>query len=311
MNRTVKELEKEETDVSDEYYVNDAEIANKQGNYVFTVGNVGSGKSTLQNLLIYRLWSKEDIVLEYANQDGDHRHDKLLDVWSTSIKRGELPERTKEKTLQEFSVHITQGRRRPLKFSFLEISGEDIKSIVPTLDKDVKPKIYKPLVDYLKTKKRRINKRFIFVSDCSENRKNEHSASESSEDHLFKHLLTYMLSNNGLNIKRLDILFVASKWDLVNGEYRSAEQYFRKNFPQTRGMLNSDKVQVSYIPFSIGDLDTENVNGKIVQKIVSLESKYIDYVIQWIYSSFTGNDLIGLPKVKISFWDRVKRILRG
>ncbi len=45
----------------EEYQVRDEDFSHKEGNYIFTVGNVSSGKSTLQNILVYRLCQKDNV----------------------------------------------------------------------------------------------------------------------------------------------------------------------------------------------------------------------------------------------------------
>lgn len=297
------------SDDTTKYRVGDADIGNKTGNYIFTIGNVSAGKSTLQNLLIYRLWSREDILFEYSNKDGDHRHDKLLDDWVKRLQMGYLPDRTTQGLLQEFNITISQKRKKQLEINFLEISGEDIKSIVPTLDIEHKPKINEQLVAYLSTTKTRINKRFIFVSNAEENKKNKSSPSTIPEDILFNHFLTYLLGKNGLAMTKIKVLFVATKWDVVRSEYNTVQEYFRKNFPQTRGKLQSSKCETVFIPFSVGAIEKRPIDEKktnFEERIISLESRYVDLVIQWIYLTFTGNSLKGMPKISDSLLDKLR-----
>ncbi len=280
---TAELSEENEVELPEEngFIVHESDINNKKGNYIFTVGNVGSGKSTLQNIMIYRLFSAINIDFSVMNHYGDERHDYILNQWISNIKKGVLPERSKQGVLQEFNISISQKNKRKLNLNFLEISGEDIKSIVPTFEKDHKAKINALLENYLKLK--RINKKFIFISDASKNRKIGMRTAES-EDILFNHFLHYLLTPNGLNLKRIDVLFVASKWDLVKTEYRSVSQYFNQHLPQTMSILNSNKCHLTMMPFSIGEVTD--------QRITSLESIYIERLIQWIYYNFTYNQLI-------------------
>jgi len=299
-----------------EYAVTDDELADKQGNYVFTVGNVSSGKSTLQSLLVARLWSREDIQFRYNCQKGDHRHDHLLNEWVDNIRHGILPPRTKQGRLQEFNVSFGQAKKRHLDVSFLEISGEDIKSIVPTLDVDERPRLNTQLVEYLRAKKSRINKRFIFVSDCQANRAlAERSQPRStSEDILFNALLRYLLGKDGLAMERLNLLFVAAKWDTVTQDYRTVQQYFQRHFPQSRAVLQSERCTAVYVPFSVGTLadvaipDDSPDSQHLEKRIVSLESYYIDVVIQWLYHSFTGSQLRNMPKIRQGWPDKILRL---
>jgi energy-coupling factor transporter ATP-binding protein EcfA2 len=302
-----------------EYAVTDDELASKRGNFVFTVGNVASGKSTLQSLLVARLWSREDINFLYNCQKGDHRHDHLLNEWVDNIRHGILPPRTKQGRLQEFNISFGQLKKKPLDVSFLEISGEDIKSIVPALDPDDRPRLNSQLVEYLRAKKSRINKRFIFVSDCQANKeRTEHSGRRTtSEDILFNSLLRYLLGKDGLAMERLNLLFVAAKWDTVEKEYRSVSQYFARHFPQTRAVLQSERCTAVYVPFSVGTLadvevvDDDSQGRHFEKRIVSLEAFYIDVVIQWLYHSFTGNQLRNMPSIRKSWIDKIKRLFQA
>lgn len=300
-------------DDTEHYRVLDTELADKQGNYIFTIGDVGCGKSTMQNLMIARMWDLESIHLDYTSKSGDPRHDKLLNDWVVSIKSGRVPGRTDKGKLQEFSIRISQPKRKELELNFLEISGEDIKSIVPTLNLKKRPKINDQLVEYLRAKRSRINKRFIFVSDCEQAKKNAASQEppEFTEDILFNALLRYLLGKDGLAMERISVLFVAAKWDAVGSEYRSLAHYFKRQFPQTRAVLQSGRCNANYIAFSVGRIEEQCVaedpqgNKTYEGRITALEHKYVDVLIQWIYHSFTGNHLQGLPKIKPSLLDRV------
>ncbi len=302
------------------FSVSKEELSNKEGNYVFTVGNVGCGKSTLQNLLIARLWKLHNVNLEYASVTGDWRHDKLLNDWVVAIKHGHLPERTQQGRLQEFNIAISQPKRQKLTLNFLEISGEDIKSIVPTLDLSHRPKINSHLVEYLRTSKDKMNKRFIFVSDCEDNKRTSMEAEadkpEFTEDILFRALLHYLLGADGLRMERINVLFVAAKWDTVETEYKSVARYFNKNFPNSRAILSSDRCRAQYMPFSVGKIqDVQVVNKRtgeryFEKRITSLEHRYVDALIQWIYQTFTGNHLRGLTKVQLSNMDKLRKIFK-
>jgi hypothetical protein len=169
------------------------------------------------------------------------------------------------------------------------------------------------LVEYLRAKRNRINKRFIFVSDCEEAKRQHasHEQPEFTEDILFNALLRYLLGKDGLAMERISVLFVAAKWDAVGSEYRSLAHYFKKRFPQTRAVLQSGRCNANYIAFSVGRIEDvcvarDQQGNKIYEgRITSLEHKYVDILIQWIYHSFTGNHLKGLPKIKPSLLDRV------
>ncbi len=296
----------------EEYQVKDEDFHKKEGNYVFTVGNVSSGKSTLQNLLVYRLWSREDIGFEYGRNNGDHRHNALLNEWVDSFRQGILPGRTKKGTIQEFNISIHQKRKKELDLNFIEISGEDIKSIVPSVDSEKKPSVHRHLDKYLSADNA-INKRFIFVSNGEEHKKGRRVNANISEDILFDSFLRYLLSENQKGLQDINILFVISKWDIVREEYsNNYQKYIKHNFPQTLSILNGNRVKVMYLPFSVGKIEEQLVDSKNnlhENRIVSLDKVYVDRLIQWLYNTFTGETLKGFPPLKPNTWYRIAKIL--
>jgi hypothetical protein len=290
--------------------VDGSSIEGKSGNYLFTVGNVGSGKSTIQSSLIHRLWSDSRILFEYATTDGNPAHDAYLNGWVQNIGNGFFPERTKAGGVREFTVRFGQRKRPVLQLSFIEIAGEDIRSIVPSGSRreGEQPRLNEYLERYLKEP--HIKKRFLFVSDGALNRTGpQREAAMYNEDILFDTLLRYLLSNSGVGLKKIDALFVAAKWDQVKNDYRSERQYFRTNFPQTFGTVASTtRIRAGFMPFSVGDVvvDRPPDTGEAVARIVRKESKYVDTLIGWIYQSFTQRRLVGHVKVRKTLWDRIK-----
>src|SRR5512134_3844054 len=129
--------------------VDGSAIDGRTGNFLFTVGGVGSGKSTLQNFLVHRLHVDENIHFDRTSRDGKTASEAYLNAWVHNIAAGYLPERTQKGVLREFNVRFGQRGRPNLDFSFIEIAGEDIRSIVPTADQK-QPKLNDHLERYLR-----------------------------------------------------------------------------------------------------------------------------------------------------------------
>jgi len=286
------------------YIVDDDEISSKEGNYLITVGNPSAGKSTLQNALIYRLWTDARVDFEHCGLIDDPDHDAILHSWIDNFARGRLPKRSLQGILQEFSIRIGQKGRPHLALNFLEISGEEIKSILPIEGSNDAPRLNPQLDRYLRVEQ--INKRFVFISDASLNRKAKEDQGRYREDILFNTLLRYLLSDAGVGLKRVNILLVAAKWDVVKSEYSSIKEYVKKNFPQTLALIDStDRAVAQYIPFTIGEVDLDKATGE--QRIMALDREYVDFLIQWIYSGFLGKTLRGYPRLQATWWDKFKR----
>ncbi|KOR33492.1 hypothetical protein TI05_00615 [Achromatium sp. WMS3] len=298
----------DDAELPPEFSVTDEELSNKSGNYIFTIGNAGCGKTTLQQLLVARLWDRNDIKLDSKNQNNDHRQDTILNNWVMSIKQGEFSERSKVGTIQEFNIAFSQNGQKPLDLNFLEISGEDIKSIIPTLNAQVRPQLHSQLQQYLQSSS--INKRYILVSD---GQKHMRSATPDTftEDMLFNALLQYLLKNSE---RKLQILFVVAQWDKAQQEYPHIKVYLAKNFPQTWSILNSKRCDASFIPFTVGTTaQREEIgpDGEIKKKdyITSLESRYVDLLIQWIYDSFTGHQLHNMHRIRLTLFDKIIKFI--
>ena len=312
MNNEHEELFHDENH-AEEYQVIEEDLAKKEGNYIFTVGNVSSGKSTLQNLLIYRLWTKENIIFDYGNNTNDHRQRAIINRWVDSFKQGILPKRTKQGVIQEFNIEIGQTGKQKLDVSFLEISGEDIKSIVPSLDSDRPPSVHNFLDRYLMPENG-INKRFIFVSDGEKHKKGiTTNLNNVSEDILFDAFLRYLLGDTQKGLKEINILFVVSKWDTVREDYKNNfEKYMKQNFPQTLSILNGSRVTVMYLPFTVGKIDEKLIDKEkdiYEHRITTLENSHIDRMIQWVYYTFTGETLKEFPPIKPSLLYRIAKML--
>ena len=266
------------------------------------MGSVASGKSTLQNFLVHRLHVDENVYFDRTSADGNTVSEAYLNAWVQNIAAGYLPERTSQGVLREFNVRFGQERPR-CDFSFIEIAGEDIRSILPTSESK-QPRLHEHLERYLR--QRGVNKRFLFISDASRNRVGKGRYEEDL--FLFDSLLRYLLSDTGIGMKHLNILFIAAKWDVVQNEYKSDQQYFRTNFPQTRSTIKAhSNIRAAYMPFSVGQVVLEKTeSGSAVARLKSIEKKYVEILINWIYHSFTQRTLRGYPKVTTTMWDRIK-----
>lgn len=294
----------------DEYdnLVDVASIEGKSGAYLFAVGNISSGKSTIQSCLIHRLWSDSRILFEYAATDGNSAHDAYLNGWVQNIANGYFPKRTRAGNVREFTVRFGQTRRPMLQLGFMEIAGEEIRSIVPQGNGNNEEHGLNPLLErYLREP--RIRKRFLFVSDGSANRTgSSREAALYSEDILFDTLLRYLLKDTGAGLKRIDALFVAAKWDQVKSDYRSERHYFRENFPQTLATIaQTSRIRAGFMPFSVGEVVIGPKDGseESIARIVRKEAMYIDTLISWIYETFTQRRLANHVKVRQTFWDKL------
>ncbi|MFK8016656.1 MAG: hypothetical protein AB8G17_14580 [Gammaproteobacteria bacterium] len=287
--------------------IDGSKIEGRDGNFVFTVGKVSSGKSTLQSFLIHRLWTDSRIVFEHAPSDGNEDNDAYLHGWVNNVANGLFPERTGQGNIREFCIRFGHAARKKLTLNFIEIAGEDIVSIVPSVEPSSRQ--LNPFLErYLREPG--INKRFVFVSDASQiGSKARARERRLQEDILFTALINHLRNPDGIALKRISILFVVSKWDQVKNDYRSVKHYFREHFPQTLALTTrSAQISANFMPFSVGEVSVarSEEQNKNVPLIVRKDTRYIDFFISWLYGEFVRDRLPGYPQLSPTPLQRFK-----
>jgi hypothetical protein len=274
---------------------------------LLTVGLAGAGKSTIQSFLVYRLWSDERIRFEKGKK-GSVEHDAILNSWVENFSQGYLPRRTITGLVQDFCVSFGSPRQPLLDLHFLEISGEDIATIVADVDSieaGVEAR-FAPQIDSV-LERSDIDLRLLFVADATKHLGLDEGSKFIKEDILFSTILEHVRNlRRGPGFgRRIGAVFVASKWDQVlrkdSGARRTfvnEKQFFMREFPRVRGIVNSaqGRIEASYIPFSVGGVKMSEDDE--IARITTPESRYGDILISWIYFSFTGRHLHGFPRVK-------------
>lgn len=278
-------------------------ILPKDGTCLVTAGAASSGKSTLQRALIHKLFTDEDVRLEFRDGDGEPLHDPELQRWIFDFDRGVFPDRTvwREK-FQTFFIEFGQGQRL-VRLSFAEISGEHFQALLPGEGRPAAD-LGRDLEHVLTT--RDVKKLFVFVADSTRDGNPERSDEDHKqalyEDMMFSELLN-QLKQIGLNSIRL--LFVAAKWDEVTNRNQAPKRFFQRRFPQTRSMLRRfAKADVKYIRFSVGEVRGPR-NGKAAE-IVRHDEMYAARVANWIHHHATGRTLRGYPRIGTTLWEKVK-----
>ena len=279
---------------------------------LFTVGAVGAGKSTLQHALIHRLYTDEGIDLTFRNEEGEVYQDPDLQEWIYRFDQGEFPERTREGTLQSFSIEFWQHRRRA-KLSFVEISGEHFQAILPRSGQpDYVPQLAPDLEHILTTKA--VKKLFLFVADTTRHdpAKTSKESRDDRDQRFYEDMLfsCFLRRIRDLGLNRIKLLFAATKWDAAPNRNLDPERFFRAHFPQTRAALRGfPTAQVQYIRFTIGIVQTgdgEPGHDSQVPQIVQRDSTPIERVIQWLHTHTTGRTLRGYPATRPTFWEKIK-----
>ena len=284
------------------------------GYCLITAGAVGAGKSTFQNSLMHRLYKDARIVLKILNEDGEIFQSPELQDWILRFDRGDFPSSTSRNLMQTFNIEFGADKRFLAKLSFLEISGEHFQDILPTkADPDYQPQLNTALENILTTPS--VKKLFVFIADSTrydDSKFPSHDSEDERDQPLYQDMLFSCLLNEirRLGLKKIRLLFIASKWDVVSFTNTSTKKFFREHFPRTRATLrNFSNTNENYLQFSVGKVqDVKNEHNKkdIRKKIIKHDYSQIDRVIHWIYYQAKDRKLKGYPPIRLTLWEKIK-----
>jgi len=283
------------------HVIDDVDQSNRWGNYVLTVGNINSGKSTLQQWLVTWFFTKGVTQATFKPIDGAQDPVKKLYDMVNRTLRGEFPASTLIGKQEEFQLSITpkDKKKLPLDFGFFEISGEDLKQVIPDETNAFQPYLPSSINRFLDNKKIRFT--LLFVSNAEAHAKFKQNKQTTlpdqlEEDALFCSFMDYLERNFGNKFKRAPILLCISKWDYAKQHFSNdPNTYFKKALPQTytRFLIkHQQKIPVMSVPFSVGRIRHQGGESKraIVEEIDDTSTQLI---ASWIYRSFTRKDLLG------------------
>jgi len=259
-----------------DYKLTDEDIENAEGNYIFTIGLPSSGKTSLQTAMLYRLYKYNNIKFKYFTNTIEH--EIIIREWLNEFNNNKIPSRTHKGDIQRFTISFgfkkNKSEKNFLKINFLEISGEDIKTIQATPENKT-PKLHPHLEALLKSET--IKKYFLFVFDVNQTK-------DIFQGTLFDKFLDY-LKEIQPNLKEIDCLFIFSKSDYdgdIRKKYKTAKEYANKHLPNALG------VNMEYFFFSLGEFDKNDTKGLTIK---NFNPKDIDMLIYWIYSKISGKKL--------------------
>jgi hypothetical protein len=285
-------------------------IADRTGNYLLSIGLPASGKTVLQSFLTYamsvagNLSAKADVTEE--NGEINHQAQQLRTSWLDAWKVGRFPygTTTGEEFIREIRLDITnlENKSQRFNFSFLEISGENFKDVVPTAISA--PTLFKRIEAFLTNDKIRLNIAFVLKTD--------EASGETTNDALFTNFIEFIEVQLKVDVtQKVGLIVVVPNPKLVFGEEdwrrmrsnqksdrnfynKRVRDYIYKNFPATYTTFdrwNTKKRAITI--FHIGD-ETE---GRLKNEDFRDARSFINLN----YNFFTGKNL----EPKNSFWKRI------
>ena len=278
----------------DQNHLQYVDISARQGNYVLSIGLPGSGKTTFQSFLTYFLKVGSKFAVSHDNKEKDsdrvnYTSQAITDKWINDWKTGNFPDSTPvgENSIREirFSVTPLINKKQEFNLSFLELSGEQFASVVPTLQSA--PFLGEVVTKFLSNKKLKLA--IVLVLDPQQN-----------NDPLFDNFFAYIQNtlNVGLN-KTTSLLVVVPNPKLVlkmlreDDKYKdlneltgSSLRYFvEQNCPITyRKWLDWPKSSRGLISFSVGDISAD---GKIIKR----NFRDSEILLNWLHEKLVGRKI--------------------
>lgn len=282
-------------------------LKDKTGNYVFTFGYPGSGKTTFHSFLIRYLMEEGPFKTEFVtkNDFGDVDYDitRMITKWKSEWREGRFPERTPvgQEHIRElrFDVRPLKGVRTPLEFNILEISGEMLKEVTPSEHKD--PALTRILLELLSNEK--IN--FIILLLLN--------PAVYDNDELFVNFLSFLDANLPYNIReRSSLGIIVSKPDDalttlkkmrsgydhvadLRGDYIEdfVESFAKSTYRIWYDWPNPKRKMISRM--YLGEIGDHNGEMRLLHP----HYQSVRNIFDWIYNQFTGK------KLGPTFWQKI------
>jgi hypothetical protein len=138
-----------------------------KGNYLFTVGLSGRGKSTFQRHLLWYLDRGADAIIgpehkllpRHIDSDADLDFNAIKLQWDAEFKDGVFPEPTVRSKVSEFyfqAIPRLWNKSSPLDFGFYEIAGEHFHDIYRSAREGRKPQVRAEIRTFLEDADRNV-----------------------------------------------------------------------------------------------------------------------------------------------------------
>ena len=275
----------------------------KNGPVIIPFGMQGSGKTTFLATL-FKLMSeapalRSEVIVPERDSVANFSGQAMLNEWNDLLSNGSFvnPTNTGEENIRDIEIQVTplRGQRTPLRFSIVEVSGEDLYKVVVT--EDHQPSLPKA-VELLFTQ-RKIRPMLILMVH-PERREN---------DKMFENLLLYL--RQIMDTGRMDdmpLLVLIPNPARAMAELRSQRpdlqvhkeltpelcpEYLREFAPRTSAIFSRwPKKRRGIMPYYVGTIAKSANNTQETRlKITTYDDTHAKQVFKWIYKQFTGKEL--------------------
>ncbi|GGE09196.1 hypothetical protein [Psychroflexus salis] len=277
------------------------EISSEKRVCVIPIGFPQAGKSLLLSSLMYYgrqgvdSYFRVNVLQENFYKKGRLAFNQMVEYFD----KGKLYEATSKGTLDLIGLDLkpTNKKMPNLKMAFLDLAGEDIKSIKVSEKGEFTDKI-DAAFNGLQIDNSPIIFSLITPFSPPLNDNETLADAHGREDSLHYDFLNYLETTQPKIMKNASFVIIVSQWDLNNDESITAEEYIKKYRPSIFNYVKN--ANVTWGSYSVGKLLVTNDNGI---KMVEIVRKNIDYPARlWrkLYQLSTGLDL-----EKKGFWEKL------
>ncbi|TRD15470.1 hypothetical protein [Palleronia caenipelagi] len=276
-----------------------SEIGQRTGNYMLSYGYPRAGKSTFQSHLLRWITQGGEFSLNVAKNDSNDASRIAFNEWMRLWDANRFPESTERgmtKVVElRFRATPVSGRKKPLEFNILEMSGEDQRRVLPEAGRP--SEMMEPVREYLSNRK--INFLLVLLLDPARD--------GSENDILFLTLLDYLDANFPGLSERMSLLLLLSKPDTALAKMRSDRRastefhdlnvtdrmtpehvnfYFDTYTPATISRLANWPGKWATAKLRVGSLP--RTQGGASETYSDVDFDDAKRVFDWIFEAFTG-----------------------
>ncbi len=288
----------------------------RQGNFLVPFGVTGSGKTTFLASLFKYINQAENLsgdiqfpeqgkVRNYAGQSMLNRWDEIFSSRGRFLRATPIGNDAVRELAYE--VTPTKGQKTKLRFSVVEVSGEDLKRVVAREGKN--PRLPDAIEAIFKNTNLRTMIVLVVHPETMEN------------DLLFKNLFTWLNQNVGSRLKTFSLAILIANPDLalthLKARRADAEEiesltgpickvYLKEFVPNTYAVYCAwNKNRRAIISFNIGQIERSDGDDGEFVRIIRFDMKSSAKLFGWIYWQFTGR------RLGATWWQRFIQKMHG
>ncbi len=262
-------------------------LANKDSNFICSVGTGGSGKSVILASLLYAIQTEYGVLNPKIGAPHTQETMLLLNKFYKGMSTGQLPERTildKVSRLDFVFKPNNKSEKVPaIDLTFLETAGDNWNEVLKN------GVLHSSIENFITAD---IPITFMLITGCNDAHK---------DDVLFSQVLFY-LTKRRYNLKNTNVILIISKWDKMGTENVESEEvldnFVIERLPMTHNYLETYGLTKTY--YTVGELQPDRSTGG--EKIQRLNLDSARRLAKWIYKSIVGYDL----EYQGTLWEQIK-----